>query len=85
MSHTNMAYSANGVFGAVESVEPDVVDAATVATGQFTGAWRREGSTITMHNTMHNTMNTSDGSENFDVIAFDARGDTLTHQVFVVK
>lgn len=76
-----MAYSANGVFGAVESVEPDVVDAATVATGQFTGAWRREGPTITMHN----TMNTSDGSENFDVIAFDARGDTLTHQVFVVK
>jgi hypothetical protein len=27
----------------------------------------------------------NDGSQNFDVITFDAREDTLTHKVFILK
>ena len=77
----NMTYAADGVSGAVEGVGRGVVDADTVMTGRFTGVWRREGSTVTMHN----TVNMNDGSPNFDVITFDARGDTLTHKVFVLK
>ena len=50
-------------------------------TGRFTGAWRREGSNVTMYN----TVNRNDGTQNFDVITFDARGDTLTHEVFILK
>ena len=77
----NMTYAADGVSGAVEGVGRGVVDADTVMTGRFTGVWRREGSTVTMHN----TVNMNDGSQNFDIITFDATGDTLTHRVFVVK
>ena len=77
----NMTYAADGVSGAVEGVGRGVVDAETVMTGRFTGVWRREGSTVTMHN----TVNMNDGSQNFDVITFDARGDTLTHTDFILK
>ena len=57
----NMTYAADGVSGAVEGVGRGVVDADTVMTGRFTGVWRREGSTVTMHN----TVNMNDGSQNF--------------------
>ena len=77
----NMTYSADDVSGAVEGVERGVVDAETVMTGQVTGAWRRKGSTVTIYN----TVNMNDGSQNFDVITFDARGGTLTHKVFIFK
>ena len=49
----NMTYAADGVSGAVEGVGRGVVDADTVMTGRFTGVWRREGSTVTMHNTVN--------------------------------
>lgn len=55
----NMSYAADGVSGAVEGVGRGVVDAETVMTGRFTGVWRREGSTVTMHN----TVNMNDGSK----------------------
>ena len=77
----NMTYAADGVSGAVEGVGRGVVDAETVMTGRFTGIWRREGSTVTMHN----TVNMNDGSQNFDIITFDARGDTLIHKVFILR
>jgi len=75
-----MTYPAEGGSGAVEGVGRGVVDADTVITGRLTGAWRREGSTVTMYN----TVNMNDRSQNFDVITFDARGDNLTHKVFIL-
>jgi hypothetical protein len=33
---------------------------------------------------MYNTVNMNDRGQNFDVITFDARGDTLTHKVFIL-
>ena len=77
----NMTYSADDVSGAVEGVGRGVVDAETVRIGRFTGAWRRKGSTVTMYN----TVNMNDGSLNFNLITFDARGGTLTHKVFIFK
>mgnify|MGYP007042151692 CR=1 FL=1 len=45
-------------------------------TGRFTGICRREGSTVTMYN----AANMNEGSQNFNVITFDARGDILVHK-----
>ena len=45
----------------------EFVDADTMASGTFRGAWRREGSRIYMTN----VVNLSDGSQNLDMIEFD--------------
>ena len=74
----NMTYSAYGVSGAVEGVGRGRIDAETVMTSRFTGTWRRKGSTVAMYN----NENMNEGRQNFDVITFDTRGDTLTHEVF---
>lgn len=77
----NLTYGADRSSGFVEGNGRGVIDAETVVSGYFVGVWHREGSTIVMHNTVH----ISDGSQNFDVIRFDARGDTLQHQVYILK
>lgn len=77
----NLTYGADRSSGFVEGNGRGVVDAETVVSGYFVGVWHRQGSTIVMHNTVH----VSDGTQNFDVIKFDARGDTLQHQVYVLK
>ena len=77
----NLTYGADRTSGFVEGNGRGVIDAETVVSGYFVGVWHREGSTIVMHNTVH----VSDGSQNFDVIRFDARGDTLQHQVYILK
>lgn len=77
----NLTYGADRSSGFVEGNGRGVIDAETVVSGYFVGVWHREGSTIVMHNTVH----VSDGSQNFDVIRFDARGETLQHQVYILK
>ena len=69
----NLTYGADRSSGFVEGNGRGVIDAETVVSGYFVGVWHREGSTIVMHNTVH----VSDGSQNFDVIRFDARGETF--------
>ena len=77
----NLSLNADRTGGFVDGSGRGVVDANTVAAGFFKGIWRREGSTITMHN----VVNLADGTQNFDIITFDARRDTLKHEVYVLK
>ena len=77
----NLSPNADRTGGFVDGSGRGVVDANTVAAGFFKGIWRREGSTITMHN----VVNLNDGTQNFDIITFDARRDTLKHEVYVLK
>lgn len=51
------------------------------ASGQFRGIGHRKGSTFTMYN----TVNISDGTQNLDVITFDALENTLTVKAYVLK
>ncbi len=51
------------------------------ASGQFRGIGHRQGSTFTMYN----TVNISGGTQNFDVITFDALENTLTVKAFILK
>ena len=73
----NLSLNADRTGGFVDGSGRGVVDANTVAAGFFKGIWRREGSTITMQN----VVNLVDGTQNFDIIIFDARRDTLKHEV----
>ena len=51
------------------------------ASGQFHGIGYREGSTFTMYN----TVNITGGTQNFDVITFDALENTLTVKAYKLK
>ena len=73
--------AAVGTGGFVDGSGRGIIDADTVAAGFFKGIWRREGSTIVMHN----VVNLADGSQNFDIITFDARRDTLKHEVYILR
>ena len=77
----NLSLNADRTGGFVDGSGRGVVDANTVAAGFFKGIWRREGSTIIMHN----VVNLADGTQNFDIITFDARRDTLKHEVYILK
>tara|TARA_X000000368_G_C22978276_1_gene688664 strand:+ start:190 stop:630 length:441 start_codon:yes stop_codon:yes gene_type:complete len=77
----NLSLNADRTGGFVDGSGRGVVDADTVAAGFFKGIWRREGSTIVMHN----VVNLADGSQNFDIITFDARRDTLKHEVYILR
>ena len=77
----NLSPNADRTGGFVDGSGRGIVDANTVAAGFFKGIWRREGSTITMHN----VVNLADGTQNFDIITFDARRDTLKHEVYILK
>ena len=52
-----------------------------IATGDFVGHWYREGSVLTMHNIVQ----ISDGSQNLDVITFDAARNDLLIKVYILK
>lgn len=77
----NLSLNADRTGGFVEGSGRGIVDADTIAAGFFKGIWQREGSTIVMHT----LVNMADGSQNFDIITFDARRDTLKHEVYIVK
>ncbi len=77
----NLSLNPDRTGGFVDGSGRGIVDADTVAAGFFKGIWRREGSTIVMHN----VVNLADGSQNFDIITFDARRDTLKHEVYILR
>ena len=77
----NLSLNTDRTGGFVHGSGRGVVDADTVAAGFFKGIWRREGSTIVMHN----VVNLADGSQNFDIITYDARRDTLKHEVYILR
>ena len=52
-----------------------------VATGDFVGHWFREGAIVTMHNIVQ----INDGSQNLDVITFDAAKNELLIKVYILK
>lgn len=51
------------------------------ATGIFSGYFHREGSVFTMHNIVL----LGDGTQNFDVISFDAAAKTLTVDAYILQ
>lgn len=53
----------------------------TFATGTFSGYFSREGSVFTMNNVVL----LGDGTQNFDVIIFDAAAKTLTVDAYILK
>ena len=77
----NLSLNADRTGGMVNGTGRGVIDENTIVAGFFAGVWQREGSTIVMNN----VVNISDGSQNYDVITFDARKNTLVHQVFIIK
>ena len=53
----------------------------TFATGTFSGYFSREGSVFTMNNVVL----LGDGTQNFDVVIFDAAAKTLTVDAYILK
>ena len=76
----NLARGADGVSGKVTGQGRGVMN-NEVATGDFVGHWYREGSVLTMHNIVQ----ISDGSQNLDVITFDAARNDLLIKVYILK
>jgi hypothetical protein len=66
--------------GSVSGAGRGFIDADTMASGTFRGAWRREGSRIYMTN----VVNLSDGSQNLDMIEFDGRDNTISVRAYVL-
>lgn len=66
--------------GSVSGAGRGFIDADTMASGTFRGAWRREGARIFMTN----VVNLSDGSQNLDVIEFDGRDNTISVRAYVL-
>ncbi|MFL2517387.1 MAG: hypothetical protein ACJ0Q8_00810 [Candidatus Azotimanducaceae bacterium] len=52
-----------------------------VASGDFVGHWFREGAVVTMHNIVQ----INDGSQNLDVITFDAAKNELLVKAYILK
>ena len=76
----NLTRGADGVSGKVTGQGRGVMN-NEVATGDFVGHWYREGSVLTMHNIVQ----ISDGSQNLDVITFDAARNDLLIKVYILK
>ena len=66
--------------GSVSGAGRGFINADTMASGTFRGAWRREGSRIFMTN----VVNLSDGSQNLDMIEFDGRDNIISVQAYVL-
>ena len=77
----NLSLNADRTGGFVDGNGRGFIDENNVAAGFFKGIWSREGSKVKMNF----LVNMADGSQNYDVVIFDAREDTLTHSVYVVK
>lgn len=52
-----------------------------IASGVFAGRWYLDGSKVTMRNVVQ----INDGSQNLDVVTFDAENNTLTIEVYILK
>ena len=52
-----------------------------VASADFVGHWFREGAVVTMHNIVQ----INDGSQNLDVITFDAAKNELLVKAYILK
>lgn len=76
----NLTRGADGVSGKVTGQGRGVMN-NEIATGDFVGHWYREGSVLTMHNIVQ----ISDGSQNLDVITFDAARNDLLIKVYILK
>lgn len=76
----NLTRGADGVSGKVSGQGRGVMN-NEIATGDFVGHWYREGSVLTMHNIVQ----ISDGSQNLDVITFDAARNDLLIKVYILK
>ena len=76
----NLTRGADGVSGKVTGQGRGVMN-NEVATGDFVGPWYREGSILTMHN----IVKSSAGSQNLDVITFDAAKNDLLIKVYILK
>ena len=72
---------ATGTSGLVTGQGRGFIDEDTMASGIFHGIWSREGAMVTIRN----FVNISDGSKNLDIIKFDGRDNTLTHDAYIVK
>lgn len=76
----NPTHAADGVSGKVAGQGKGVMN-NEVAAGDFVGHWYREGATITMHNIVQ----INDGSQNLDVITFDAAKNELLIKACILK
>lgn len=76
----NLARGADGVSGKVTGQGRGVMN-NEVATGDFVGHWYREGAILIMHNIVQ----INDGSQNLDVITFDAAKNELLIKAYILK
>ena len=76
----NLTRGADGVSGKVTGQGRGVMN-NEVATGDFVGHWYREGAILTMHNIVQ----INDGSQNLNVITFDAAKNELLVKTYILK
>ena len=75
-----LSRGADGVSGKVAGQGRGVMN-NEVATGDFVGHWFREGVIVTMHNIVQ----INDGSQNLDVITFNAAKNELLVKAYILK
>ena len=76
----NLSRGADGISGKVTGQGRGVMN-NEVATGDFVGHWFREGVIVTMHNIVQ----INDGSQNLDVITFNAAKNELLVKAYILK
>ena len=75
-----LSRGADGISGKVTGQGRGVMN-NEVATGDFVGHWFREGAIVTMHNIVQ----INDGSQNLDVITFNAAKNELLVKAYILK
>ena len=75
-----LSRGADGISGKVTGQGRGVMN-NEVATGDFVGHWFREGVIVTMHNIVQ----INDGSQNLDVITFNAAKNELLVKAYILK
>ena len=75
-----LSRGADGISGKVPGQGRGVMN-NEVATGDFVGHWFREGVIVTMHNIVQ----INDGSQNLDVITFNAAKNELLVKAYILK
>ncbi len=76
----NLAYNGDRKSGPVTG-QGRGATAEAIATGVFAGRWYVEGSKVIMRNVVQ----INDGTQNLDVITFDAAKSTLAVEVYILK
>ena len=75
-----LSRGADGISGKVTGQGRGVTNNG-IATGDFVGHWFREGVIVTMHNIVQ----INDGSQNLDVITFNAAKNELLVKAYILK